>query len=462
MKFSLSTRWPRRHLAYLFAVFIALGTETAAVAQTQSTKGDGAYQTAVDYVTNFYPLWFTYYQSSKAVPDQLVGPETVSPLYQVVVAVNVDTLYASGFLDLSAQPAILTIPSASSLNFSVLILDPYGQVQSSNVTFHPGTSYALIGSSGPKGSLPPNALPVYLSTDHSTIIIRTDKYFGTTDETSAAESFRESLKLQSLSDYTADPTGGATLINPESKFAFPFKLVADTETDFAPMAFLKQLKDAVDSPRTPSLSATQTDLVARFNALYKAGNSREELAAGVRAAHDRIVQNYLNNQDANHWIHFTNIGDWSDNQQDVLDRASITQYIQFANNLKASAYFQTFEDVSGQPLDGSKPGGYAIRFTKQQLPQADRFWSITAYTPETVELIPNSLKKYNVARYTPKLHYDLDGSLTLVFAVTKPDGVSAANFVPVLPGRFNLMLRVYGPEGNVTPDYVPPPVERRP
>ena len=458
------------YLTCFLAVSLALGNSTSAVAQSESTQHSGpvqvtppsssAYQTAVNYVTNFYPLWFTYHQSLKATPDQLVGPKTVSPLYQVVVAVNVDTLYASGYLDLSAEPAILTVPSATSLNFSVLLLDPYGQVQSSGLSFHPGTTYALIGPAGFQGSLPPNAVPVYLPTDHSTIIIRTDKYFGSTDETPAAGAFRASLKLQSLSNFNADPTGGSTMINPESNFAFPFKLLADTEIEIDPMLFLKQLIEAVESPRTPQLTQEQSALVADLDALSSAGNSRAELAAGVRAAHDRLVQNYLAKQDSNHWIHFTNIGAWSENQQEVLDRASITQYIQYANNLKASAYFQTFLDSGGQSLDGGMPGGYKITFTKEQLPQAERFWSITAYTPETIELLPNNLKKYNVASYTPGLTYNSDGSLTLFFAITKPNGVSDANFVPVLPGKFNLMLRVYAPEGNVTPTYVPPPVSK--
>jgi len=70
------------------------------------------FNTTVAYVAQFYPLWFTYYQSQLAFfnRNNLVGPNRVSPIYHYVVAINVDTLYASSYLDLTAQPVIVTIP----------------------------------------------------------------------------------------------------------------------------------------------------------------------------------------------------------------------------------------------------------------------------------------------------------------------------------------------------------------
>jgi hypothetical protein len=63
---------------------------------------------------------------------------------------------------------------------------------------------------------------------------------------------------------------------------------------------------------------------------------------------------------------------------------------------------------------------YVLTFGKRETPQAKRFWSVTAYIP---------------------------GS----------KGVPQPNWLPVPRGGFNLMLRVYGPEGKVASDtYVPP------
>src|ERR1700722_12994537 len=57
------------------------------------------FDTAVAYVVQFYPLWFTYYQSLVPTPNRLAGPNRISPIYHYVVAINVDTLYASSLLD---------------------------------------------------------------------------------------------------------------------------------------------------------------------------------------------------------------------------------------------------------------------------------------------------------------------------------------------------------------------------
>jgi hypothetical protein len=41
-------------------------------------------------------------------------------------------------------------------------------------------------------------------------------------------------------------------------------------------------------------------------------------------------------------------------------------------------------------------------------------------------------------------------------------GVPMANWLPILPGAFNTMLRVYGPEGTVEDNtYVPPDIQKR-
>lgn len=67
-----------------------------------------------------------------------------------------------------------------------------------------------------------------------------------------------------------------------------------------------------------------------------------------------------------------------------------------------------------------------------------------------------------VASYTPGLQYGPDGSLTVYMATQLPDDVPPANWLPVPPGKFNIMLRVYGPDGSMVDNtYVPPGVVGR-
>src|SRR3954453_14439263 len=112
----------------------------------------GPYSTTVAYVAQFYPLWFTYNQSRFATHNRLVGPDRVSPLYHIVVAINVDTLYASTFLELAAAPGVPTIPKTP-VTFPMLTLDPYGDIFNSGIPSQTAGTYAFTGPDY-KGTIP--------------------------------------------------------------------------------------------------------------------------------------------------------------------------------------------------------------------------------------------------------------------------------------------------------------------
>ena len=108
-----------------------LGSQSLANAQDihakQAISQRDAFTTTAAYVVQFYPLWFTYYQSKIASTNRIAGPDRISPIYHIVVAINDDTLYGSSFLDLMAQPMILKVP-ATTAAYSVLTLDPFGDI----------------------------------------------------------------------------------------------------------------------------------------------------------------------------------------------------------------------------------------------------------------------------------------------------------------------------------------------
>jgi hypothetical protein len=448
----------------------AIAGNTAIVSQLSP------FNTTVAYVAQFYPLWFTYYQTRLGRSDnQLIAPNQVSPIYHYVVAINVDTLYASTFLDLTMQPVVVTIPGNTPpfpfTSYSILMLDPYGDLlpASASIPKTPG-SYALIGPGGSSGALPQGVTPITLPVDFSALLFRADKFSSTNvNQIKQADAFRRSLKSQTLSDYLKHPRAGATKIVPETLFSVSFKTTADNLIAHDPIAFLRQLQRAVASDHTPTLSPYEQALSNRFDTLFANRNvGRSEFSAGAQAAHELILDRYLTHTDwtrtPTNWIHFTNIGDWG-NQ--VVERSSITEFIQYANNINAAAYYHVFKDADGNPLDGSNRRGYVLTFPpgpdgKPQLPEAMRFWSLTAYTPEAIELVANPARKYAVASYTPGLQPNGDGSLSVYMTQQLPAGVPMGNWLPIPAGAFNIMLRVYGPEGSVKDNtYVPPGIEKR-
>jgi hypothetical protein len=169
------------------------------------------------------------------------------------------------------------------------------------------------------------------------------------------------------------------------------------------------------------------------------------------------VVNWHFNTVGNNWIHFNNMGDWG---AAYLDRASGNLYIQYCNNRTAAYYAQAFLDERSETLTGAGNNIYSITFTADQIPKSGRFWSITAYTSDAIELVPNPANKYAVASYTPGLVTKPDGSITITLKTIGSNETSVpANVLPIPAGRFSVMLRVYAPlEAAFDGTYVPPAV----
>ena len=427
-------------------------TETA----TAGAVTGGPKKIGRKYLVTFYPRWFTYNQAGISPCNRLLGPRNVGPSYRTVVAINVDTVYTSATVDVSQEPVMVTVPE-SGTTYSILHLDGYGQVFK-GIPKEPGL-YALT-TQGWTGELPAGATQVEMPYRTTVLIFRGDTYVNNEDKRAEAKEFRKTLKMATLSDYIADPSSGATKVVPSETFGTPFKTIADELLKLQPKKFLKQLQKAIAADTTQPKTPKQQALSDRFDELFAKKGAKEELAIGARKGHKALVNNYLDAKlPKSQWVHFNNMGNWQNNYSGYLDRSSITEYIQFGNNLSAAAYFQTFGDKKGVALDGSK-GVYTLKLRKSQIPEVSRFWSLTAYTPDTIELVKNKDKKYAVASYTPGLKTAPDGSVTITMAKKQPKGTPTANWLPVPDGPFNVMLRAYGPEGNVASgDYTPPAVK---
>ena len=435
---------------FVFLLWVSqLGFSQAANAAGNAPSN--ASNTAYDYVVTFYPRWFTYLQTHV---NKLLGPDRISPIYHAVVAINDDTLYASAFVSVTDQPVIVTVPSTTD-NYSVLQLDQYGSV----FTGIPNNQAGVYGLTGPDwhGTLPANVVPIPVPYSNTALIFRADKYVNGQDMRQEGEKFRRNLHLATLSDYLADPQAGRARIVPEVGFATPYKTLAVALIANHPISFLQILQTAVLAPTTQPLTPDEQNLSDSFNALFSDPSNWPEMSAGAQAAHVDIDNNYLTHTlSGTNWVNFIDIGQWDQTFQGYLNRSGITDYLQYGNNLKAAAYYHAFTDGNGNPLDGGSHS-YTLTFLKGQQPQVTRFWSLTAYLPVSIELVPNPAKKYVVASYTPGLVTAADGSVTIVMSVNQPQGVPTANWLPIPNGPFNVMLRAYGPKD--ANSYVPPLIE---
>jgi hypothetical protein len=434
---------------------------------------------AYDYTVRFYPRFFTWTQfqinsensrqqgAGENIANRLTGPLGMGPEYRVVVAINDDTVYAEAFLDVSGGPVILTIPAYPN-KYSILQLDVYGNIFSTALSSAPpsaGGVYAFVAS-GYSGAMPENATRVEMPYPFTMIAIRVDKYSSTGEDlVRAANEFRSSLRMQTLDKYDPSGDAGRTLALPLFFFSPSVKLMADEGLAKAPEAFLATLQEAMASPTTQPVTEDDRALMRRFDAAFSEARNvvdhdsgpLTEIIRGAQAAQAAIINRWQSHRGSTNWIHFDNIGHWGTS---YLDRAALTEYIQVGNDRQAAYYANAFVDASGLPLNGGS-FAYTIEFAKDQLPEYERFWSLTAYTPEYIELVPNSLDKYVVASYTPGLETAEDGSVTIHVQADPPKRGSTANWLPVPEGPFSLLFRVYGPQGTaLAGTYVPPKIHR--
>jgi hypothetical protein len=128
----------------------------------------------------------------------------------------------------------------------------------------------------------------------------------------------------------------------------------------------------------------------------------------------------------------------------------------WANNPQEVVYFTM------QHLDGATT--YSMTFPAESLPKtkARYFWSVVAVDGKTYRALPTPSRRYVLNKQSkPKL--DDDGSMTLVFAPKRPDGVPLGNWLPTVEGiDYNLTFRFYGPtEDVVSGKYFPPELTKQ-
>lgn len=90
---------------------------------------------------------------------------------------------------------------------------------------------------------------------------------------------------------------------------------------------------------------------------------------------------------------------------------------------------------------------YVIRMSKDEMPPAKAFWSMTLYDSANGFFIPNDRKKYSVGE-NGGMKLNADGGIDVYIAAEKPAGVPEENWLPIKRQDENLdvILRIYIPD----------------
>ena len=440
-------------LAALAAV-LALTTVRAAdltPAETQAIAGEG-FIYGLPIVMN-YGVMYAY-----AIDKG--NPEFKAPFNQIknearvftykdtaIVTPNSDTPYSFAWLDLRAEPIVLSVPAVEKGRYYAVQLEDgntfnYGYI-GSRATGNDAGDYMVAGPDW-KGETPPGIKKVFHSTTQFSLAGYRTQLFGPDDMPNVVK-VQSGYKVQPLSAFLkqpappAAPTINFPKINKELAKTGFFDYL-DFSLQFAPPG--PEEKDIRDKLARLGIGAGK-------NFDFKALSPEQKAAVieGVKAGEAKVKAFLAGGvKDINGWKIGSWFGDRAFYNGNWLKRAAGAQGGIYGNDSIEATYPLTKTLADGEPLDGSKYN-YTLTFAEGQYPPVNAFWSVTMYDGKTQFLIKNPINRYLInSPMLPNLKKNADGSLTLYIQKNSPGKDKESNWLPAPNDLIYLVMRLYWPK----------------
>jgi hypothetical protein len=119
------------------------------------------------------------------------------------------------------------------------------------------------------------------------------------------------------------------------------------------------------------------------------------------------------------------------------------------------AAYPSVATKDGKPMNSMHD--YIISMSKDELPPAEAFWSLTLYDMQNGFFIPNDRKKYSVGENAGMKLND-DGGIEIHVAAEQPAGVPKENWLPInrKDENMDIILRIYVPDLEKLKTWKPP------
>jgi hypothetical protein len=368
-----------------------------------------------------------------------------TPDDKFVVTPNSDTPYSFLWMDLRAEPIVVTMPKIEknryytgqlvdlyTFNFAYLGTRSYG---------NDGGNFLIAGPDW-HGETPKGIKAVLQAqTQFAYLLLRTQLFNA--GDVANVKKIQAGYHAEPLSKFLGQPAPPAP---PAVNWPKPTDDMLTTPALFPYVNFLLQF-----CPNDPS----EKDLMERFAKLnIGAGKDfdwnsmspevKQAVTAGIAdsGADLKDIMTRINtDQIASSQMFGT---------RDFLKNNYVYRYVGaklglYGNSGAEASYYGYFVDANHQPLDASK-NNYELHFPKGQLPENKAFWSLTMYDGKTQLLVANPLKRYLLNSTTLKSYkYGPDSSLTFYIQKDSPGKDKEANWLPAPDGPFYGVFRVYMP-----------------
>jgi hypothetical protein len=364
-----------------------------------------------------------------------------------IVTPNSDTPYSFAWLDLRAEPIVLSVPAVEkSRYYSIMLCDGntfnYGYI-GSRATGNDAGDYMVVGPDW-KGETPAGINKVFHSSTQFSVAGYRTQLFNPEDMPNVVK-IQAGYKVQPLSAYLKQPA-------PPSAPAINFPKI---NKELVKTKFFEYLDFALQfAPAGPE----EKEIRAKFANIGKDLSPEQKAAVGLgMKAGEAKVDQYLSSgaKDINGWKIGSLFGDRDFFHGDWLKRAAAAKGGIYGNDAAEAMYPMTKILADGESLDGSKHN-YTLTFAKDQFPPVNAFWSVTMYDGKTQLLIKNPINRYLInSPMLPQMKKSDDGSLTLYVQNKSPGKEKESNWLPAPNGPIYLVMRLYWPKTE-PPSILPP------
>jgi hypothetical protein len=400
----------------------------------------------------------------KAPFNQIANTARVfTPRDTAIVTPNSDTPYSFLWMDLRAEPVVLTLPKIEEGRyFSVQLVDLYTHnygYLGSRTTGNGGGAYMIAGPSW-EGETPKNIIKVIrCETDFSLAGYRT-QLFGP-DDLENVKAIQAGYQAQTLSAFLGAPA-------PPAAPAIDWPKIDKTLAATDPFRYLNHLltfcptvgSAEVEKPLRQRFARIGIEAGKPFSTDHLNPDQKAELVAGMASGLEKIRRQLANaGKEVNGWRIGSFFGDREFYNGDWTLRAAAAMGGIYGNNATEALYPLLATDSEGNKPDCSR-NRYTLTFPKGQLPPANAFWSVTMYDARTQLLIENPIHRYLInSPMLPGLKTNQDGSLTLYIQKDSPGEDKASNWLPAPDGPIYVAMRIYWPkEAAINGTWKPPAV----
>jgi hypothetical protein len=373
-----------------------------------------------------------------------------------IVTPNSDTPYSFVWMDLRAEPIVLSVPAVDPKRYySVQLCDGntynYGYIGTRTSGSEAG-DYMVVGPDW-KGASPPGIKRVFRSSTQLSLAGYRTQLFSP-DDLDSVKKVQAGYKVQTLSAYLKQPaTVAATVID------FPKIDKELVKTNFFEyLDFALQFAPAQENEKEirAQLATIGVGPGKTFNFKDLPLEQKLEVGLGMKEGERKVDEGVANAGKAiNGWRVSGLPGDSAHYNGDWLKRAVAAKAGIYGNSPEEATYPLTRIDSDGQTLDGSK-NNYALTFPAGQQPPVNAFWSLTMYDGKTQLLIENPINRYLInSPMLPGMKTNSDGSLTLYIQNKSPGADKESNWLPAPNGPIYLVMRLYWPKTE-PPSILPP------